>query len=248
MGKTNILGLIAPVSDVDDEDEDDEDVRDDDEEDKENEESDNEIEMPMSMREIYKLSNRNRRNKSSSGTAEKTVEVEMDEGIKKPVDTLEGAEAVIAARGSVYFDDSSKRQKQDEDEPEERATQEEDIAFMQQIGWIKNKEEGESLKPRPREDSEEFDVDDERSVKDGVKPFDYSSVGNVGVYDPNTPPAANPFFSGAAVSGGAFSQGSSGSRRDKAKKGGNKSRPGRGGRQQERPEKKEGKTFVYKTK
>lgn len=242
MGETNLLGLISPTTDVE---EDDDEDREEVEDDKDNEDDEIEFEIPRSMREIYKVSNRNRRNKKV--TSPETVELEAARGTKMEVDTVEGAESVLAARGAAYFDSSSKRQKHEDDDTEQHVSQEEDVAFMQQIGWVKDTEEAETLKPRPRGDSEEFEGDEDKSEKEAVKPFDYSSVGNIGVYDPAAPPAANPFFAGAAVAGSGFNQGSSGPQRDKAKRSG-KSRPGRGGGRQERPEKRDGKSFVYKKK
>jgi hypothetical protein len=265
MGETHLLGLISPTIISDDCVEEDDEEREEEEDDKENDDSDAEFEIPRSMREIYKVSNRNRRNKKTS--ASQTAEREVAQGKQMDVDTLEGADAVIAARGSGYFDNAnSKRQKHDEGEEEQQqVSQDEDIAFMQQIGWVKDKEEAETLKPRPREDSEDFDAGTEQddtgkqqaeskqdstsNTNTSVKPFDYSTVGNIGVYDPNAPAAANPFFAGAAVAGSGFNQGSSGPRRDngKAKRGGKRSGRG-GGSRQERPQKNDGRSFVYKKK
>lgn len=242
MGETNLLGLISHTIDVEEEeDEEREEVEDD----KENDDSETEFEVPRSMREIYKVSNRNRRNKNIASL--ETIGLELSQGKKMDVDTVEGAEAVLSERGRAYFDGSSKRPKHDEDELEQQVSQEDDIAFMQQIGWVKDAEEAETLKPRPRGDSEDFDGDEDKNEKEVVRPFDYSTVGNIGVYDPTAPPAANPFFAGAAVAGSGFNQGSSDTKREKAKRGGKTSRPGRGTRQ-EKPEKKEGKSFVYKKK
>jgi exosome complex exonuclease RRP6 len=243
MGETNLLGLISHTTDVEEE-EDDE--REEAEDDKENDDSETEFEVPRSMREIYKVSNRNRRNKNIP-SLEESIGLEMSHGKKMDVDTLEGAETVLSERGRAYFDGSSKRPKHDEDDLEQQVSQEDDIAFMQQIGWVKDAEEAETLKPRPRGDSEDFDGDEDKNEKDVVRPFDYSTVGNIGVYDPTAPPAANPFFAGAAVAGSGFNQGSAGIKREKTKRGGKSSRPGRGTKQ-EKPEKKEGKSFVYKKK
>lgn len=238
IGETNLLGLISPATDVED---DDDEEREEEEDDKENEDSETEFEIPRSMREIYKVSNRNRRNKKA--TSPQTVERDVVQGSKMEVDTVEGAEKILAARGAAYFDSSSKRQKHDEEDAANQVSQEEDVAFMQQIGWVKDKEEAEMLKPRPRGDSEDFDNDEGKSEKEVVKPFDYSTVGNIGVYNPSAPPAANPFFAGAAVAGAGFNQGSSG---PKTKRGG-KGKSSRGGRQ-ERPQKNDGRSFVYKKK
>ena len=242
MGGTNLLGLISPSADIE---EDDDDDREEVEDDKENEDSETEFEIPRSMREIYKVSNRNRRNKNIASP--ESLGLDTSQASKTDAATMAEAEAVLRARGTAYFDLSRKRQKHDDEEIDQQASQEDDIAFMQQIGWVKDAEEAEALKPRPRADSEDFDGDEEKPEKDSVRPFDYSTVGNIGVYDPTAPPAANPFFTGAAVAGSGFDQGSSGPKRDKAKRGGKTSRAGRGGRA-ERPEKRDGKSFVYKKK
>lgn len=242
MGGTNLLGLISQSADIE---EDDDDDREEVEDDKENEDSETEFVIPRSMREIYKVSNRNRRNKNVAFP--ESLGLEVSQGATADAGTVEEAEAVLSARGTAYFDLSRKRQKHEEEDTDQQVSQEDDIAFLQKIGWVKDAEEAEALKPRPRGDSEDFDGDEDKPEKEIVRPLDYSTVGNIGVYDPTAPPAANPFFAGAAVAGSGFDQGSSGPKRDKAKRGGKTSRAGRGGRA-ERPEKREGKSFVYKKK
>mmetsp|Transcript_17213 Transcript_17213/g.26089 ORF Transcript_17213/g.26089 Transcript_17213/m.26089 type:complete len:882 (-) Transcript_17213:853-3498(-) len=232
--KTNLLCLKSDSINIDD---DEEDTMEDDDG-KENEDSDAEFEIPKSMHEIYKVSNRNRRNKKSiSGQG---LDMNNVDEARRKTNTSEDADKLLAVRGAAYLDTISKRQKQDEEELP--VSQEEDIAFMQEIGWIKDKEEVESLKPKSRDDSEEFELDEERTEKDALKPFDYSNVGNIGVYNPTSGAQPNPFFSGAAGSSSNVNDSTAGSNRDKGK------RVGKGKRQQERPEKKEGKSFVYKKK
>lgn len=231
--KTNLLGLMSNAINIDDEEEDA--MEEDD--DNENDESETEFEIPRSMHEIYKISNRNRRNKKSI-----PGQGLDDENVNRTGTNIvnsEDADKLLAARGAAYFDTITKRQKQDEEEVP--VSQEEDVAFMQEIGWIKDKEEVESLKPKSRDDSEEFALDEERTEK-VLKPFDYSNVGNIGVYDPSGGTQTNPFFSSATSAGSNFNEATSGTRRDRSK------RFGKGKRQQERPDKKEGRSFVYRKK
>jgi len=229
MEKKNLLNFISDSINTSDEDELGED-------DEENGESETEFEIPRSINEIYKISNRNRRNKKSmSGTPD----VENTEKLGMDAENSE-AEKVLAARGAAYFDDKTKRQKADEDEL--RTSQEEDISFMEEIGWVKDKDEVKSLKPRLRDDSEQFEGNGDRTGKEVDKSFDYSNVGNIGVYNPIGNSQTNPFFSGSGSSASNFRQGSTGARRDKTNKG------GKGKRQQERPKNNEGRNFLYKSK
>jgi hypothetical protein len=48
---------------------------------------------------------------------------------------------------------------------------------------VKDAEEAEALKPRPRGDSEDFDGDEDKPEKEIARRFDYSKVGNIGVYE-----------------------------------------------------------------
>merc|ERR1739846_235239 len=63
------------------------------------------------------------------------------------------------------------------------ANKDDDIALMTDLGWVKDKEEAESL-------------------------FDNSNISAMKIYDPNAPVSNNPFFSGAALSGGTLQQNS----------------------------------------
>ena len=125
---------------------------------------------------------------------EALLDIGEDEG------ELKAAEALLSKsgpNGTDYFNrniEANKRQKtKTEDEPSDDngnsspanvntfAGKEEDVALMTDLGWVKNKEEAETL-------------------------FEYSNVGPLKIYDPNTPVSDNPFFSGAAISGGVLQQ------------------------------------------
>jgi len=269
----------------------------DDDEDDENKED---FEIPKSMREIYKISNQNRKkNKKATlspsrqtsggstvgedGIGDTTADADsgnvvmQDKEDRMDVDTLEGAEAALASRG--YFTTDAKRQRTKSEasadsieggnntaSANKAAGKEDDIAFMQEIGWIKNKEDAKAMiqKQEAQQQQDEGDQQGKEgaTVKTNVKTeksstaapgasFDYSNVGAMGVYNPNAPAAANPFFSGAAITGGTLAQG--GGTKNSSGKGGPKKttsardKPARFNKQ-ERPEKKEGRTMVYKKK
>jgi ribonuclease D len=212
--------------------------------------------IPRSMREIYRISNRNRRNKKSSSPL---PQEQNEEELKE----LELAEAILKSRssdGKKYIDmipNSPKRQRtksagaaslSSSEDPTGQdlgsLTREDDIALMQEVGWIEGKEEIDSML-RQRHDN---DGDDDESSEDGAKrgetpkPFDYSSVGPIGAFNPT--PSANPFFSGAALSGGHLSQQAGKVEKKKTSaiaRGGKQSR-----RQVERPEKRGGRAQAYK--
>lgn len=212
--------------------------------------------IPRSMREIYQISNRNRRNKkSSSPLPQEQNEEELRE--------LERAESILKSRscdGKKYIDmipNSPKRQRtkstgaaslsSSEDPAGQDSgslTREDDIALMQEVGWIEGKEEIDNmLKQRHGNDR-----DDDESSDDGAKrgetpkPFDYSNIGPIGAFNPT--PTANPFFSGAALTGGHLSQQAGKLEKKKTStvaRGGKQSR-----RQVERPEKRGGRSQAYK--
>ena len=217
--KQDMFGLISPANT---------DVEDDDEDDIPDVDSlpdDDNFEIPKSMREIYKISNRNRRNKNvpSPINVERTIVDTM------AVDTIEGAEAMLGD----YF--TSKRQRTKDEGINTDAT------FMQEIGWLESKEEMDTLLlDHAQEETPELD----RGATP-TEPFDYSTIGTIGVY--SATPSANPFFTGVAASGsvvqGRGGRGTSDKRRPTGGRGG---RGGRG-RQGERPEKIGwGRSHVYK--
>lgn len=255
----HIIGLISSGTELlEDEDDSGDLVGNDDDEDREKGKATEQEEfvIPRSMREIYRISNRNRRNKkSSSPLPQEQNEEELRE--------LEKAELILKSRsseGKKYIDmipNSPKRQRtkstgaaslSSSEEPSGQdsgsLTREDDIALMQEVGWIEGKEEIDSML-KQRHDNE---GDEDESIEDGAKrgetpkPFDYSTVGPIGAFNPT--PSANPFFSGAALSGGHLSQ--QGGKLDK-KKTSTAARGGKHGRRQlERPEKRGGRSQAYK--
>ena len=182
--------------------------------------------IPRSIREIYMISNRNRRNKKTgSPVPDHTMDVEE----------LAKAEELLKSKGDAvagYFDTSSAnpamqnkraRTKSGRESEESVPTtgptipsKEEDLAFMKEIGWLNNNEDTASL-------------------------LTYNPPSGGG--------AANPFFAGAALAGGPLTNGNGG--RPFSKKGASTSSSSSGaakGRQgrRERPEKKDGRTHAYR--
>lgn len=242
----DLLGLISPTAELEagasgepeDEDEPDRELDD--------------FQIPKSMREIYKISNRNRRNRNIPSPPSAERSGMMAEPMA--VDTLEGAEAALAGTG--YANIKRPRAKSEESgdgDDSARPSREDDIEFMKEIGWIQNKDELKALVNPRRDDGEEADADgstedaDRETPTDGgdskssskASPFDYSSIGQIGVYPTSSSPSSNPFFAGAAVAG---TSSTPSRRRNK----GGRGRSGRG--RQERPEKKDGRSVVYKKK
>lgn len=270
----DLLGLISPTADLEDDEEgdvgggggasgepDDPEAADGD--------SDEDFVIPKSMREIYKISNRNRRNKNSISPTNLERSGVMPE--QMDVDTLAGAEAVLKKSGFYAEEvEGSKRQKSDSGGA--APSREQDIEFMKSLGWIKSKEELDAmLEPPSRENAEDISSEaiessmDRETPTDGeskasastgkdtsksASPFDYSSIGPIGVYNPAAPPAANPFFGGASTmpreSPSISKQGTTKRAAADKKKTSGKGKPGRGGKQQERPDKRGDRTAVYK--
>lgn len=254
----HIIGLISSGAELQEEEGDSGDLVGNDDEDREKGKATEQEEfvIPRSMREIYRISNRNRRNKKSSSP----LPYEQNE---EELKELEKAESILKSRsseGKKYIDmipNSPKRQRtkstgaaslsSSEDPAGQDSgslTREDDIALMQEVGWIEGKEEIDSML-KQRHDN---DGDDDESSEDGAKrgetpkPFDYSTVGPIGAFNPTS--SANPFFSGAALSGGHLSQQAGKSDKKKTStvaRGGKQSR-----RQVERPEKRGGRSQAYK--
>jgi hypothetical protein len=217
------------------------------------------------MREIYRISNRNRRNKKAGSPLPPPEQYNSE----KEAHELAKAEEVLKARsleGKNYFDEipgSPKRQRTKSTGgaslSSEEATpggndsgsisREEDIGLMQEIGWIKGKEEVDSmLKQRPGADGEDDNhgegaSSDEEAMK-GTKPFDYSAIGPIGAF--SATPSANPFFAGAATAGGHLNQQFGKADSSSSKKKQNASRAKQSRRQVERPERREGRAQAYK--
>ncbi|GAX20968.1 exosome complex exonuclease RRP6 [Fistulifera solaris] len=235
-----ILGMISPANDKDDEEEEAVDVRTK-EEPGEADDTDEELTVPRSMREIYRISNRNRRNKQ---TGSLTPERGMTPTDDKERNELVKAELLIKERGAAaqaYFESSPKRPRtQTGRESEESVPQEnnddEDISFMQEIGWIKDPKEAEEMletrfgvpKQSPRQ-----------------TPVEYTNA--VGVL--SAQPSNNPFFAGAALAGGTLTHNFARSSRKTNTSNVSKPKPTNNSRrQQERPEKKDGKSHAYRKK
>ena len=265
--KDQMMSLINPTNLDEDEDED---IGGDDQEDqKEFDHGSQEFVIPRSMREIYRISNRNRRNKKAGSPLPERAGTPADERERA---ALAKADEILKSRGldgKSYFEDmpaSPKRQRTkstgaSSHSSEEAAgghdsaslSREDDIALMQEIGWIKDREEAEGMiKQRHENDGDdgqdqgdrESDEEETRDTR-GKSPkpgFDYSSVGQIGVFNRNSPAPANPFFSGAALAGGQLNQQQN--KNEKKKSAGSKSKQSR--RQTERPEKKDGRTQAFK--
>lgn len=247
-----MIGLIAPTTDMDDGMEED-DADDEAEEVVEKASDQEEFVIPRSMREIYRISNRNRRKKKSGSPL-------PQEPSEKEAQELAKAEEVLKTRsleGKNYLDEipgTPKRQRTKSTgtaslSSEEAQTghdsgsisHEDDIALMQDIGWVKNKEEVDSmLKEKHAADGEEDCVgggeasSEDEAIK-GSKPFDYSTIGPIGAF--SATPSANPFFAGAAATGGHLNQQFGKSERKKKQNVSGKGKQGR--RQVERPERRE---------
>lgn len=248
--KHSIIALISPTTDMD--------TGDDEEETEITEKpAEEEFVIPRSMREIYRISNRNRRNKKSSSP----VLLEPNE---KEAQELAKAEEILKARaleGKNYFDDIPaipKRQRtksngtasSEEAGPgQETVSREDDIALMQEIGWVKGKDEVESMlnqRGSAVEGEEEGDTGANSSDEEGMKqpkPFDYSNVGSIGAFRP--PPSSNPFFAGAATSGGYLNQ-QFGKTEPRKKQTAGRGKQGRRQQQVERPERSQGRAQAYK--
>ena len=214
-----IIGLISSGTELRDEDDDDGDlVGNDEDEDKERMTDQEEFAIPRSMREIYRISNRNRRKKKSSSPLPPD---QNDEELQE----LAKAEAILKSRsseGKNYIDmipNSPKRQRtkssgaaslsSSEDavgQDSGSLTREDDIALMQEVGWIEGKDEIDSmLKQRHDADGDDDESSEDFSKRgETPKPFDYSNVGSIGAFNPT--PSTNPFFTGAALTGGHLSQ------------------------------------------
>ncbi|KAL7546058.1 hypothetical protein ACHAWF_009400, partial [Thalassiosira exigua] len=178
-----------------------------------------ELTIPKSMREIYDLSNSNRRKAGREKAAVKPLTF-PDDGVavgaeKFDEDDVEGADAVIAARGGPggYFGNSGgggggKR-------PRTSPGRDGDVKLMVKMGWVKGKTDAESLAATPGDPQAAAEKDrgsghgphhkksgggrggGGSGSSGGGGSFDYYSnnmgVG-IGAFDPNAAPSKNPFF------------------------------------------------------
>ncbi|KAL3764366.1 hypothetical protein ACHAWU_006004 [Discostella pseudostelligera] len=177
-----------------------------------------EMTIPKSMREIYNLSNANRRTGKEKASL-KLLRLPGDNTkSNQPMkeDDIQEAEAILASRGGPggYFGSSGTSKR-----PRSAPGKEGDIKLMIKMGWVKDKKDAESLAVVPGEQQQPTEKDNrhnhgsqhqKKSNAGGGKggggasggSFDYySSMGSgVGAFDPNAAPAKNPFFAGAAMS------------------------------------------------
>ena len=192
-----------------------------------------EMTIPKSMREIYNLSNANRRTgkeKASSKLSQIPSDMTTNTQPMKEDDVQE-AEAILASRGGPggYFGSSgtSKRQRS-------APGKEGDIKLMIKMGWVKDKKDAESLAVIPGE-QQPADKDNRHNhgSQHNKKPivgggkggggggsFDYYSTlgAGVGAFDPNAAPVKNPFFAGAAMSAASMLHGESKGKSNKRNK------------------------------
>eukprot|EP00978_Attheya_sp_CCMP212_P005705 scaffold12806_cov55-Attheya_sp.AAC.3 len=142
-----------PSSGVGGNDDQDYDNHNDEEEGEENDESGDENSIPKSMKEIYKISNRNRRRSkkpSMSGKDGETMTTTEGRQVDEmQVDTLEGAEAVLASRGTNGYFGGGKRQRTKSgggtEDTSATTERDDDVALMQEVGWIKDQKEAQDM-------------------------------------------------------------------------------------------------------
>ena len=153
--------------------------------------------------------------------------------------------------GGDYFDESGVNKKQrtrsksnDIVDVNMIDTRDEDIALMIDLGWVKNKKEVEELTSEQSPSQEEASTDrkdtsksnntpkadgshkkqgrrDSKRVQNAVA-FDYSNVGDIGIG--GNAMGDNPFFTGAALVGGALQQQGTGKQERKKSTGGTQKR------------------------
>jgi len=158
------------------------------------------VTVPKSMREIYNLSNANRRQHNKDKEKGTKEQIEFEDGNisakKMKEDDIKGAESCIASRG--YF----KKQKTGTG-GSGTLGKEGDIKLMMKMGWVNSKKDAESLATLPKQD----DADDKDKGNSSQKRSGKESnrggtfyMSNIGAFDPNSLPSKNPFFAGAATS------------------------------------------------
>mmetsp|Transcript_23283 Transcript_23283/g.28607 ORF Transcript_23283/g.28607 Transcript_23283/m.28607 type:complete len:1046 (+) Transcript_23283:200-3337(+) len=251
-GNQNLLGLVQPTSFANEKEE----VADGDENgvDEGMEDSLDDYKIPKSMKEIYQISNKNRRRQKKSSVLFEN-EHKLNCGQEKE-EELKKAGLLLSRKGpdgTDYFNDTSttKRQRtKSVDESTEKndnvasslSNKEDDIDLMTELGWVKDKEEAAELiahysqttasattgsKEEKTKKSEINDVEGISSKQQQIKSsrrdvkragvnklrptessgtIDYSNTSALKIYDPNAPVSDNPFFMGAALSGGMLQQ------------------------------------------
>ena len=246
-----VLGQSAVSDEIDEEEE--EEGPDDVENDQKVEAEEEDFVIPRSIREIYKISNRNRRNKK---TYSPTPEGGVTPTNEKERDELARAEAVLKEHGDSvgYLFDQSNTTKRPRTKssggsegspaPPEGGmspSKEEDLAYMREVGWVQPHESNESIL------SQQYGSPVTEEEANKTPYYEYAPVA---MSSAAASANANPFFSGAALQGGALA--ASGSQKQRKPN----NRPGSAGsgrgsqnnRRQERPEKKDGRSFAYKGK
>lgn len=204
----SLMDFIRPIPPTEDfafEDQDNDEGNDDSaEQDETNDADEDDVTVPKSMREIYNLSNANRRQHNKDKEKGTKDQIEFQDGnvpVKKmKEDDIKGAESCIASRGGPggYF----KRQKTGAG-GSGTPGKDGDIKLMMKMGWVNSKKDAESLATLPKQD----DADDkDKNVPSQKRPGKEPNRGgtfymsNIGAFDPNSLPSKNPFFAGAATS------------------------------------------------
>lgn len=197
---------IPPTEDFSFEDQYNDDNDDSSEKDEANGADEDDVTVPKSMREIYNLSNANRRQHNKDKEMGTKDQIEFQDGntsAKKVImkeDDIKGAESCIASRGGPggYF----KKQKTGAGGSASPG-KDGDIKLMMKMGWVNSKKDAESLGTLPKQD--DADDKDKISVPSQKRSGNDSNRGgtfytNIGAFDPNSLPSKNPFFAGAATS------------------------------------------------
>ena len=190
-------------------------------------EEEDEMAIPKSMREIYNLSNANRRRTGKEKSSKPMLQLLGDDGIEKGVqkmkeDDIQGAESIIASRGGPggYFGSSGSGKRQ-----RTAPGKEGDIKLMMKMGWVKaepfaavpadspqqatekdsskqgggNHHHGGFPSTHCRKSSASSGRGGGGGGGGGGGSFDYYSGSGIGAFDPNAAPPKNPFFAGAAT-------------------------------------------------
>ena len=216
--------------------------------------------IPKSMREIYNISNRNRRfKKAGSPTPERGVTPTSE----KEKEELAKAEALLRERGHLdtgYFEElpgspgkrartkSTGRESEESVPPETAVSKEEDINFMKEIGWIQSKAELDSITAARRDTPSRGTPGRDSAGGDSSRNTPYGSdySNTMGLLNPQGI-GSNPFFSGAALVGGPLTQATRpDSRTRKGNTGGQKGKPSKVRQPIERPEKKDSRMHAYR--
>jgi hypothetical protein len=179
--------------------------------------------IPRSIREIYMISNRNRRNKKAgSPTPERGV---MTPTSEKEREELARAEALLQKSGAAvmgYFDDpgagpgmkrpctpgakSSGRESEESVPSDTVPSKEDDVQFMKDIGWLYKSDTVEFLTSQPCGSRDRVESTGSQDEPIAVKELNRHTT--YGYDDPGVMPATqqpNPFFQGETLmKGGPF--------------------------------------------